>query len=399
MQSVSSVRLMWAGFLGIFVWGSIAGLLGAVLPSLRDRAGISLAESSGIFVALSCGLVVASLAAGYALDRYGKKIVLCTSVSLIIMSLVLLEWTTTLVPMIALAFFLGAGGSAVVTGAHALISDLNPGHRAASLNLLDVFFGIGAFVTPFAIVPMQARGGLGASLFTLAGLAAVVLVYLLATRFPERTQARHFSLADAAAVARSPLFLVPALIMFLYVGTEQSVWDWQVTYFMRQLSMDNVAAARVLSIFPIAIMLGRLITNRLLMRVSPTPVLLVSTIGATACFAMVMLATTPGLAGGALLVCGLFMASIFPTALGVVSSRFPAASGTALGLAITGGWLGSVAVSPTFGWVAQNSDFSRAYLVIVGSAAAMVVSVLWLARQGGAAEVHPVGVRAAGQVQ
>ena len=31
-------RLMWAGFLGIFVWGSIAGLLGAILPSLRERA-------------------------------------------------------------------------------------------------------------------------------------------------------------------------------------------------------------------------------------------------------------------------------------------------------------------------------------------------------------------------
>jgi len=186
-----------------------------------------------------------------------------------------------------------------------------------------------------------------------------------------------------------PLFLVPALIVFLYVGTEQSVWDWQVTYFMRQLSMDNVAAARVLSIFPIAIMLGRLVTNRLLMRMSPTPVLLVSTIGATLCFAMVMLATTAGLAAGALLVCGLFMASIFPTALGIVSSRFPTASGTALGLAITGGWLGSVAVSPTFGWVAQHTDFSRAYLVIVGSAAVMALSVVWLARQGGAAEVHP----------
>ncbi|MBA2302960.1 MAG: MFS transporter, partial [Acidobacteria bacterium] len=347
--------------------------------------------SSAIFIALSCGLVVASLAAGYALDRYGKKVVLCSAVSLVIVSLVLLEGVATLPVMAFLAFCLGAGGSAVVTGAHALIADLNPTHRAASLNLLDVFFGIGAFVTPFAIVPLQARGGLAAVLFTLAGLAAVVLVYLLATTFPAPMQGRGFAFADAAAVARSPLFLVPALIVFLYVGTEQSVWDWQITYFMRQLSMDNVAAARVLSIFPIAIMLGRLGTNRLLMRVSPTPVLLVSTIGATVCFAVVMLATTAGFAAAALLVCGLFMASIFPTALGIVSSRFPTASGTAMGLAITGGWLGSVAVSPLFGWVAQQTDFSRAYLVIVGSAAVMAISVVWLARQGRAGEIEQAG--------
>lgn len=391
-HQVSSARLMWAGFLGIFVWGSIAGLLGAVLPSLRDRAGLSLSDSSGIFVALSTGLVVASLAAGYALDRYGKKVVLCSAVSLVIVSLVLLEQLATLPVMVALAFCLGAGGSAVVTAAHALIADLNPSHRAASLNLLDVFFGIGAFVTPFAIVPLQARGGLAAVLFTLAGLAGLVLVYLLATRFPPPVQGRGFALADAAAIARSPLFLVPALIVFLYVGTEQSVWDWQVTYFMRQLSMDNVSAARVLSIFPIAIMVGRLVTHRLLLRVSPLPVLLVSTAGATLCFAAVMLATTAAEAAAALLVCGLFMASIFPTALGIVSSRFPTASGTALGLAITGGWLGSVVLSPTFGWVAERTDFSQAYLVIVGSAAIMVVTAVILRRQSrGGRQAAPVG--------
>lgn len=389
-QSVSSVRLMWAGFLGVFVWGSIAGLLGAILPSLRDRAGISLTESSVMFFALSSGLVVASLVAGYLLDRVGKKIVLCTAVGLVVAALLLLEWFVSLPAVLVLAFCLGAGGSAVVTASHALIADLNPDHRAASLNLLDVFFGIGAFVTPFAIVPLQQRGGLAAVLFTLAVLAGLVLIYLLTTRFPASTRTRHFSVADAVSVARSPLFIVPALIVFLYVGTEQSVWDWQVTYLMdpTQLAMDNVSAARLLSIFPIAIMLGRLAVNRLLMRVSPAPVLLASTIGATICFLAVRFATTPGMAAAALLVCGLFMASIFPTVLGVVSSRFSHASGTALGLAITGGWLGSVVVSPTFGWVSERTDYGSAYLVIVGGAALMVLCVIWLGRQGKASDVR-----------
>ena len=397
---ISSARLMWAGFLGVFVWGSIAGLLGAILPSLRDRAGISLSESSGIFFALSTGLVLASLVAGYLLDRFGKKVVLCTAVGLVVGALLLLELFVSLPSVLVLAFCLGAGGSAVVTASHALIADLNPDHRAASLNLLDVFFGIGAFVTPFAIVPLQQRGGLAAVLFTLALLAGLVLVYLLTTRFPAAGATRHFSLGDAASVARSPLFLVPALIVFLYVGTEQSVWDWQVTYFMdpAQLNMDNVSAARVLSIFPIAIMLGRLAMNRLLMRVSPMPVLLASTVGATVCFLAVRFAASPQVAAGALLVCGLFMASIFPTALGVVSSRFPHASGTALGLAITGGWLGSVVVSPTFGWVSERSTYASAYLVIVGGAALMVLCVLLLARQALQARAS-VDAPVAGRVQ
>src|SRR5690349_1089955 len=101
-----SLRLMWAGFVGILVWGTIAS-------------------------------------------------VLCAAVTLIAAALGLLELARGYPLLVMLAFLLGAGGSALVTGAHGLLADLNPEHRAAALNLLDVFFGVGAFVTAFAIVPLQ----------------------------------------------------------------------------------------------------------------------------------------------------------------------------------------------------------------------------------------------------
>ena len=375
--------LRWAGFLGVFVWGSIAGLLGAILPGLRERAGISLDESGAMFIALSSGLVAASLISGPLIDRTGKKPVLCTAVSLVIVALLAFEFVNVLPGLLLLAFMMGAGGSALVTASHALVADLNTGHRASALNLLDLFFGVGAFVTPFAIVPLQQAGGLAAVLFALATLATLVLVYLLAVPFPRESHTRDFSLAHALALAGSPRFLLPALLIFVYVGTEQSVWDWQVTYFMRHLGTDNISAARMLSVFPVAIMIGRLVNNRLLLRVSPYPVLVASTAGAALCFVGTMLAPTFELGLAALFLSGLFMASVFPTTLGVLSGRFADRSGTALGLAITCGWLGSVAISPTFGFVAQRSTYSTAYLVIVGAAVAMaaVAGLLYLQRE------------------
>ena len=164
------------------------------------------------------------------------------------------------------------------------------------------------------------------------------------------------------------------------------MWDWQVTYFMSQLRMDNIEAARVLSIFPIAIMLGRLLQNFLLRRIDAQPVLIVSAAGAAACFALILTTHDMRAASLGLFVAGLFMASIFPTTLGVLSGRFPEMSGTALGLAITGGWLGSVAISPSFGFVAHRADFWTAYLVVVASATAMVVVAVALWRQGKASE-------------
>jgi fucose permease len=387
-----SVRLMWAGFLGILVWGTIAPLLGTILPTLRERAGMSLTGSGGLFVALSSGMVAASLVAGVLLDRLGKKPVLCGAVSLIAAALVLLEGARAYALLLVLAFMLGAGGSALVTGAHGLLADLNPRHRAAALNLLDVFFGVGAFVTAFAIVPLQRSGGLAPVLFVLAAMAGAVLLYFICIAFPDPVHARDFSIGEARRILASAAFLVPALIIFLYVGTEQSVFDWQVTFLLGKFEMDKVAAAQVLSWFPVAIMLGRVVNNRLLMHVSALPVLLVSTVGAAASLIVILATGSTTAASAMLFVAGLCMASIFPTTLGVLSSRFAEMSGTALGLAITFGWFGSFVVSPTFGFAAHSAagspDYSRGYLVIIGSALAMVLMTSALGRQHGRARRH-----------
>lgn len=383
MNTPSAVwRVKWAGFLAIFVWGSIAGLLGAVLPALRERAGLSLADSGRVFVALSSGLVVASLVAGPLLDRLGKRPVLIGAVALIVASLTAFTQAFSLAPMLVLAFAMGAGGSALVTGAHALIADLNADHRPAALNLLDFFFGVGAFVTPFAIVPLQARGGVEVVLFVLAGLASVVLVYLVAQPFAAvQAAAGHGPAAGGGwRELLSPAFLVPALLIFLYVGTEQSIWDWQVTYSMQHLGMSQVDAARMLSVFPVAIMIGRAANTRILLRFDPVIVLRVSTMGALAAFSVVMLAPTAWVATVALAAAGVCMATVFPTTLGVISARFASVSGTALGAAITCGWLGSVAISPGFGFIAHQQTFARAYLLIPATAAAMVVVAMMMVR-------------------
>jgi fucose permease len=379
-------RQVWAGFLGIFVWGSISGLLGALLPALRARAGLSLDQSGALFVALSAGLVAASLTAGVLLDRHGRKRVLVGAVALVVASLVLFEVAVAFPALLLLAFLMGAGGGAVVTGTHALVADLHARHRAAALNLLDVFFGVGAFVTPFAIVPLQRVGGTGAVLFALAALAGAVLVYLMATPLPHG-RSEGLGLAGAGAVVRSTRFWAPALLVFLYVGTEQSIWDWQVTYFTTESpDVDPVTAARLLSVFPVAIMAGRLANNRLLLRVSPAPVLVASALGATLGFLVVLVAPGTGplarsLAAAGLVGAGLCLAPIYPTTLGVVSARFADRSGTALGLAITCGWLGAVVISPSLGFVAQRSDFRTAYALVVLAAAAMAVVASVVARQ------------------
>ena len=44
---------------------------------------------------------------------------------------------------------LGFGGGVIVTAANALVSDISEEQRASTLNLLNLFFGLGGLATPF----------------------------------------------------------------------------------------------------------------------------------------------------------------------------------------------------------------------------------------------------------
>ena len=48
-------------------------------------------------------------------------------------------------------------GGIVVTGANALVSDVGEPHRAIALNLVNLFFGLGALATPFILANLFAR--------------------------------------------------------------------------------------------------------------------------------------------------------------------------------------------------------------------------------------------------
>jgi MFS family permease len=66
---------------------------------------------------------------------------------------------------------------------------------------------------------------------------------------------------------------------------------------------------------------------------------------------------------------------MFPTTLAMVGDAFPRGTASAMGVAITCGWLGIVASSPVIGWFAgpTKTNFQTALLVLPAASALMVV--------------------------
>ncbi len=363
-------KMMIAACMAIFVWGSIDSLLGAILPDLVRRASLTDSLAANVSVVNGLGLVIASLSVGPVLDRWGKKSVFLPALLLIAAALFGLHWADTFVTIAALAFALGLGGSALVTAAQALVSDLHDAGRAAALNLLNFFFGLGAFVTPLARGPLdRLGGGMSGILWSLSAICVLVAIFDSRLKFP--APAPIHAAAARPSLLKEPLFWLPVAILFLYVGVETSLWFWQVVYWTRGFGASAAWARFGVSLFAVAIMAGRLISRPVLRFLSPGGLLVSGTTGTLIGLFGMRLAPNFISSLVCLAVAGLFMAVVFPTALGTVGTRFAAASGTPIGLAVTAGWLGAMTIRPMVGYVAGRSTLAGGYWALIAAAVVM----------------------------
>jgi fucose permease len=87
-----------------------------------------------------------------------------------------------------------------------------------------------------------------------------------------------------------------------------------------------------------------------------------------------MLRTTdPTVAWIAVFCAGLAMAPVFPTVLAIVGDVFRVRTATAMGFAITCGWIGLAVSSPIIGYIAGRASLGSALLILPVFSVAMIV--------------------------
>jgi FHS family glucose/mannose:H+ symporter-like MFS transporter len=151
IRPASVGRLQASAFAGIFVFGIVMAVLGAILPSLFERIKIDKAQAGGLFLFMNFAMLVTSLFFGPIVDRFGFKLFLMTSSLLVVLSFGLLAFASGYSTVIIAAVILGLGGGGLNGGTNALTNDIHPGEQGSALNLLGIFFGFGALTIPFLI--------------------------------------------------------------------------------------------------------------------------------------------------------------------------------------------------------------------------------------------------------
>lgn len=413
--------LMLAAFVGIFVYGLLAALPGTVLPTLERNLYLPSDGAVGTFLLINAvGAVLAYLLSGPVIDRVGKKFALAGGATLVLLSMAGFALTVTqvspgaaLVSIFACSLVLGFGANAIVAAGHALVADVAAHWRNSALNLLDICFGLGLAALPLVVQGIQQRGGIGLVFWALAGMAVVLLLLVLAPRFPAPAHPEAATLAGAKELFSKPSFWLLALALFMYVGAEVAVGKWVVTFMerdARMLSSQGLDAAqlqalartsadglsnffekdpagqavvsyalRTLTLFAFALLAGRLVSSLLLglKRVNSFVLLTAGSLLTTVALIVSFTAGSPSLARVGLIAAGFGMGPIFPTSVGIASLMMPRLPGTAISLVMGAGFAGTLAIPPLVGYISSAAG-GEAGDVRTGLMTVMAASVLML---------------------
>jgi fucose permease len=369
----------------MFFFGVVMAVLGAALPLLAGRVSLDLGQTGNLFLAMNLAMLTSGLAVGPFMDRFGKKPVLVAGPLFVAAALVVMATAVNYRALVTSVVLLGLGGGALNSGTNTLVADLHSDPRAKSsaLNLLGIFFGFGALFLPFVIGSLVKTLGLAAILNITVALSLVPAVLCVALAFPASKHEKGLPLAAVARLAHNRLVLSLGFLLFFESGNEFIMGGYTSTYLTRELSSSVPAASFLLAAYWGAIMIGRAISSRLVLKMRSSTMILASAVGAAAGVVVLLAAQTELMAGAGIAIAGLSFASVYPVTLGFAGSRFEAYSGSVFGILFAIALVGGMVMPWAVGQLAQAHGLRSALAIVIGNCAMIFLLQLAISARTG----------------
>ena len=371
---------------GIFVFGIVMAVLGTLfgLPEMRQRLGIDLAQQGNVFLLLYVGILLATLVAGPVIDSIGNKAILVTSAALVASGMAGFAHAHSFGGAALPALLLGLGGGGLNTSTNALVSDLYGDDRGPMLNVLGIFYGIGALGIPLLAAVMAGHLPIAPQLLICAGLAGACALLFSGLRFPEASSAQGFSWREVLSVARFPGLLVLGFLLFCESGNEASIGGWTSTY-VADAGLEARTATLILAGYWAALMVGRLLVARTLRFVGKRRMVLASGLGALVGAAILLLSRLEGMLVAGVLLIGLSYAGVFPTALAIAGDSYRKMTGTVFGLLFAIALVGGMSFPWAVGQISQRVGVRYGMVVPLAGAIGICTfagRILWAEKRG-----------------
>lgn len=366
---------LWTEYVGFITIGLVSNIIGPIIPAIQSSIGMSYGQAGMILSGQFLGMLCTVLIGGYLSDRFGKKPYLLSGSVFLIAGLSGSAFSHSYPALLIWTILTGIGFGALEVGINALCADRSHDDRGTTMNLLHVFFGLGAIGGPVLATAclrlFNWRWTFGLS----AILPFIVVLMLLPLRIPNVT-----TLNTTGARRNTPyrqLFLWAAgFAIFVYVGIEVSVYGWLPTFWS---SAGNrlVPASLTATIFWFTLTLGRLVTGRIADRIGLSKYL-TGTSALTLVFSLGWyLFPMPVWTLATVLFLGLSLSGIFPTAMASATEHFPLNTGSVAAFLAVFASLGGFLLPSGLGRLADFKGIEVFPLVITVLSVFLVIFSVW----------------------
>ncbi|HUU27411.1 MAG TPA: MFS transporter [archaeon] len=364
--------------LSVFVLGIVFSLIGAVKLKLAEKLEIDDARVGGLISTLMFTSIFVVLFIGPLVDAWGHKPFAILGFFLAGLAVFLFSTLKSYKGVVFACVLLGVGGMCVNTVGNTLMPIVLFGGKNAprALNLGNMFFGLGAFLTPFLGGLLLQRLGLSKTVNIIALIAFVPIIFALTTTSYPALPPAGFDLGNAFALLGNPVVLIAALALFCYVALEASMGGWITTY-LTAVGMTPAKANGILSGFWIALMASRLGTGvkEIITPENGATAIMLLALVATIAIGIMVVAKSKALAGITVLVTGLAFGPIFPTVVGVTFSKTaPELHGSVFAIIFAIGLLGASTIPAAIGIYSKGKTIQKS--LIIAAVAALVLTLV-----------------------
>ena len=344
--------------------------IGSCWPTISEYFKIS-RDFQGIFSLIVSFFTIASSFLTIKLTKYLKNYgVIAISIGLTISGLIIIGFSDNYYLLLLAAIPLGFGGGAIDS---ILNSYVSLHYKAIHLNFLHAFWGIGAFISPLIIGSfiVDPRGFKDAA-FVLSIIQTTILIITLSTLVLWVKVDKIYNI-DSRNITNSENnkenigffntfklrgVIFACITFFSYIAIESLAYSWFTSLCVFGMNIDNDIASKYLSLFYIAISLGRVISGLLSIKIKDKNlirigegILLNGIILLTFKFNFVFMPI-------ALFIIGLGCGPIYPSIVHSTVDKFTSKySSAVMSIQIGFAYMANISVAPLFGILGNATTF------------------------------------------
>jgi DHA1 family inner membrane transport protein len=229
-------------------------LISMLGPDIRAALRLSLPQMGALTTMFTLGIAIAGLPGGALIARYSRRLVLLLGIGLFSVATLLFTQATGFASMFVFIVMQGAGMSFLATSMFALSASYFYKTRVAAVGIVNVCFGLGSFLGPWAIGNIRTSTGNWQPPMIVFGVTGIVLAIVSAVAVrPWLTESKGVAQhGDASGGADSLLnrnTIILSLLSALYGLTVYGFLGLYPTFLRDVLKLTPAEVGRIMPFF------------------------------------------------------------------------------------------------------------------------------------------------------